>query len=204
MASVGKFAGSGGSSGAFTALGTRLVKSGIKDLTPKKTEPVKPVKPVKETVKPVKPVKEGKTPSIKDTRQAMAGGHITPEQAGKLNPRAGYKPEKSDVRDAFNSGHIGVEEAEDLLGRKARNTKPSSGSTGSTRSNSGSSSYSGSSSNSNVEDAVIVEDPKPIGAPMKALPAPGAHGSSQQFKSTSPVAPGTTSQGGRAVKQIGF
>jgi hypothetical protein len=73
-----------------------------------------------------KPAKTGRTPSASNVRAAMAGGHITPEEAGHLNPNAGYKPEWNDVRDAFNSGHITVEEASDLLNKKPKQPKESS------------------------------------------------------------------------------
>jgi len=66
---------------------------------------------------------KGKTPSATNVRGAMAEGKITPEEAGNLNPNAGFKPEWNDVRDAFTKGHITTEEAADLLGRKPRAPK---------------------------------------------------------------------------------
>jgi hypothetical protein len=66
-----------------------------------------------------KNVRSGKTPTVGDVRSAMVAGHITPEEAGSLNPNAGLKPDVNDVREAFNGGHITLEETESLLGRRA-------------------------------------------------------------------------------------
>lgn len=64
-----------------------------------------------------------KKPLVNDVRSAMKAGHITPEEAGNLNSRAGFKPKQSDVASALNAGHISVGEAEGLLGKKANYSK---------------------------------------------------------------------------------
>jgi len=97
--------------------------------TSSKTKPIKGLKQGKKTAakSPKAPAapkeRKGRTPSAADVRGAMASGNITPEEAGHLNPKAGFKPEWNDVRDAFNGGHITVEEASDLLGKKPRAPK---------------------------------------------------------------------------------
>ena len=102
-----------------------LVKQGTKKVSGKAKAPTKKAAAGKSS-KPSAPKKEeapknepksapkGKTPSAKNVREALKGGHIKPAEAAALNPRGGLTPKAKDIQSAFRSGKISYEEAKDL------------------------------------------------------------------------------------------
>jgi hypothetical protein len=92
-----------------------LVKQGTKKTSGKaKAAPKKgAVKKAAPTAKENSSTK-GKTPSAKNVREALKGGHIKPGEAANLNPRGGLNPRARDVQSAFRGGKISYEEAKDL------------------------------------------------------------------------------------------
>lgn len=68
----------------------------------------------RKSAQPAAPAKPGKTPSAKNVKAALKGGHIKPAEAASLNPRGGLTARSKDVKSALGAGHITYDEAKSL------------------------------------------------------------------------------------------